>query len=264
MSFSARGVLALALVLTPALASAQGGQGGATAPTAAPQPPPPGGGTPAPAANANAATGQGGGQGGGAPAVASPTDSKSTGNIGGVTFNDKAPARRTTPVARTTQRAGGPLATFPGFEQLADGGTRFFVELNQSVPVDERRAPGSITYVLHGAHLRVHNDANALVTVHFNTPVFRARLTPQGNDLLFVLELRSAVTPTFKVADSADHKAMLQIDFAKGDFIPGDGTESIPQNAKPVPSIGRRGRGRGAPAQPSQTPNGDDPNGPPP
>ncbi|MBC7051920.1 hypothetical protein G6O46_23185, partial [Salmonella enterica subsp. enterica serovar Enteritidis] len=99
----------------------------------------------------------------------------------------------------------------------------------------ERRAQGSITYVLKGAHLRVHNDANALVTVHFNTPVFRARLTPQGNDLLFVLELRAAATPTFQVTENQDKTSTLQIEFPKGDFITGDGNEKLPseQPAKP-------------------------------
>ena len=100
------------------------------------------------------------------------------------------------------------------------------MQLNQAVPVEERRAAGSITYVLKGAHLRVHNDSNALVTVHFNTPVFRARLTPQGNDLLFILELRSAATPTFKLAANQDKTSTLQIDFPKGDFISGDGSET--------------------------------------
>jgi hypothetical protein len=48
------------------------------------------------------------------------------------------------------------------------------------VPVEEHKARGSITYVLKNAGARVWNNTNALVTVHFNTPVSRARLVPRG------------------------------------------------------------------------------------
>jgi hypothetical protein len=161
-----------------------------------------------------------------------------------VSFNDK-PARRA-PVARAAApRRSGPIATFPGFEQLGDGGSRLHVNLDRSVPIEERRAAGSVTYVLKGAHLRVKNDANALVTVHFNTPVVRARLAPQGKDLLFILELRSAVSPTFKVQENPDKTSTLQIDFAKGDFLPGDGSEALPSAAAGKPGAARRGA-RGA------------------
>jgi hypothetical protein len=224
MGFPTRSLALAALfaLLAPTTASAQGagpGPGGGTAPA----PPPPGGGaSPGPAGTGTGGTGTGG--------AAADEKKAGAGNVGGVSFSDK-PARRA-PVARAAIRRSGPLATFPGFEQLPDGGSRLFVQLSQAVPVEERRAQGSVTYVLKGAHLRVHNDANALVTVHFNTPVFRARLTPQGNDLLFVLELRSAVAPTFKVTENQDKTSTLQIDFPKGDFITGDGSESLPSESR--------------------------------
>ena len=221
MGLFARSLGCLALVLVPVVAFAQGAATGAPATTAAP--PPPGGGAP-PAASA------------GGDADQTP---KSTGSVGGVSFNDK--SSRRTPVAHAAPRRAGPTATFPGFESLPDGGSRLFVHLSQSVPVEERRASGSVTYVLKGAHMRVHNDANPLVTVHFNTPVFRARLTPQGSDLLFVLELRSAASPTFKLQDNHDKTATLQIDFPKGDFLKGDGSEALPPSAKPGVALGRRG-----------------------
>lgn len=223
---------ALFALLAPSAASAQGAAPGGTA-----APPPPGGARAASAA----------GPAGDAPSAAGADDKKapaSNGNVGGVSFNDT-PTRRA-PQARVLRRSG-PLATFPGFEALPDGGSRLFVQLSQAVPVEERRAAGSVTYVLKGAHLRVHNDSNALVTVHFNTPVFRARLVPQGNDLLFILELRGAATPTFKMNANQDKTSTLQIDFAKGDFLSGDGSESLPAESKP------RALGKGAKA-PKGTP----------
>ena len=127
--------------------------------------------------------------------------------------------------APRARRAGptGPAVNMPGFEQLADGGSRLFVQVSQSVPVEERKTAGSITYVLKGASPRVWNNTNALVTVHFNTPVSRARLVPQGKDLLFIVELRAGATPTWKMNDAPDRGAMLAIDFTKGDYLDANG-----------------------------------------
>jgi hypothetical protein len=102
----------------------------------------------------------------------------------------------------------------------ADGGSRLFVALTQSVPVEERRGKNSLTYVLKGAHVVRFNNERPLVTVHFNTPVSRARLVPSGNDLHFIVSLRAAAAPTFKVDPAKDNGAILHIDFARGDFIP--------------------------------------------
>jgi hypothetical protein len=144
-------------------------------------------------------------------------------------------------------RQKGPVVNMPGFEQQADGGSRLFVQLSQSVPVEERRGQGTITYVLRGASPRVHNNTNELVTVHFNTPVSRARLVPQGQDLLFVVELRAAVSPTFKMEETQDKTATLAIDFPKGDFLQLGAADATPKAtaraAAPAtkPRVGKRG-----------------------
>lgn len=114
----------------------------------------------------------------------------------------------------------GPIATLPGFEMLPEGGSRLFVELTKPVQVDERKARGKLTYVLHGAHVAVRNNENPLVTVHFNTPVTRARLVPVGNDLHFVIDLRADATPTWKGSPGKEGSFVLTIDFPKGSYIP--------------------------------------------
>jgi len=242
--FPVRSVAVLALLIAPAIASAQG--------TTPPPGGPPSAGSSATPPRATSSEDS---------KAAAPADAKSTNNIGGVSFNDK--PRRTTTARVPIRHAGGPLATFPGFEQLPDGGSRFFVHVSQNVAVEERRAQGTVSYVLRGAHLRVNNDANALVTVHFNTPVFRARLTQQGSDLLFVLEMRSAATPTFKMGENTDKTATLQVDFAKGDFLTGN--ETLPADVRnPGPSRrGARGKGtRGTQGRPAQgQPEGDNGDG---
>ena len=102
------------------------------------------------------------------------------------------------------------------------------MQLTKNVAVDEKKAPGAITYVLRGARVHLHNNTNALVTVHFNTPVLRARLVPRGNDVLFVVELRANVSPTWKMTPSKDGTAILQVDFPRGDFLPGDAPSLAP------------------------------------
>ncbi|HEY8073934.1 MAG TPA: hypothetical protein VIF62_07490 [Labilithrix sp.] len=228
MGFSAKRVVLVALLLggsyaLPALAQ---GTAGSAAPAGTAQ---------APAAPAT----------GGAAPAGSAAPAKPAGATEGFTFTDK-PARRAAAAApvRAVRRVSGPIATLPGFEETADGGSRLFVDLTQSVPVEERKAPGSITYVLKGAHVNRFNNTNALVTVHFNTPVARARLIPKGNDLLFVIDLRAAATPAFKMNENADHSAVLTIDFAKGDFT------NAPVSDQPAATPSKKKRSGNPPAQP--------------
>lgn len=124
------------------------------------------------------------------------------------------------PVARVVRPpVNAPIATLPGFEMESDGSSRLFVQLTQTVPIEQRVAHGQITYVLKGARVAVHNNQNPLETVHFNTPVVRARLVPSGGDLLFVIELRTAATPTWKLDPVKEGGAMLLVDFPKGAYL---------------------------------------------
>jgi len=186
-----------------------------------------------------------------------PPEKKAVTPAAGYAYSDKpAAAARTTSAPRGSRyKASGPVVNMPGFEPTTDGGSRLFVQLSQNVQVEERKAQGSITYVLKGASPRVWNNTNALVTVHFNTPVSRARLVPQGADLHFIIELRSAATPTWKMNDSQDKTAMLAVDFPKGDYLANGVADPGPavRPATPTKAARRRGTSRGpaAPAAPA-------------
>jgi hypothetical protein len=108
----------------------------------------------------------------------------------------------------------------PGFELLADGSSRLYVQLAKPVTFTTKSAKASLTYVLQGAHVDRWNNTNPLVTVHFNTPVTEARLIPHGRDLWFVIELRASVQPAVTMDPAKDGGAMLRIDFPKGDYLP--------------------------------------------
>jgi hypothetical protein len=215
MAFARVHVPALMLsLLLPAGAFAQG-QPAATTPAAATPPlaTPPAAATPTTPSDGTTP----------APADGTTTPPKPKVDATGYGYSDTPPPRRTGGAAprarRVAARPAGPVATLPGFEMRGDGGSRLFVQLTQSVTVEEKRAAGTVTYVLKGAHVLKHNNQNALVTVHFNTPVSRARLVPQGGDLLFVVEMRANAQPTWKLEPAKDNSAVLTIDFAKGDFL---------------------------------------------
>jgi hypothetical protein len=144
------------------------------------------------------------------------------------------PAR---PIPATRPRTYAfPVATLPGFEMLPDGGSRLFVEITRKVNVEEKRAARVLTFVLKGTRVVYRNNENALVTVHFNTPVSRARLLPSGRDLLFSVDLRADATPAWKmVTDEDDGSATLQVDFPKGSFLPTGALPDPPSDNPPPP-----------------------------
>jgi hypothetical protein len=252
---AARGVVIVSLVLASSVAFAQG----TPAPRAAAAPAPQAG------ASAPASPAQGAASGDADPAKPG-EPKKPTREAGGYSFSDKPAPRRARGVAR---RAAGPVATLPGFEQLPDGGSRVFVHVSSQVPVEERKAQGSVTYVLKGAHVQFHNNTNALVTVHFNTPVARARLVPSGGDLLLQIDLRAATLPTWKMNEAQDKSATLVIDFAKGDFLASGAADDAaateagapgarpPRTRESAPARSGKGGGKGrtpAPKAPAPAP----------
>ena len=213
---------------SPALAQAPQ----APPPPAAPAPAPPAAGAPAAAPAA-----------GGAPAEPSAAPAKATRSAAGYGYSDP-PARKGRVVRAAAHHKTGPVASFPGFVAPEGGGSRLSVRLSASVPVEEHAAAGSVTYVLKGARIAHHNDTNALVTVHFNTPVMAARLVPKGGDLHLVVVLRAASTPTHKLTPGAGGAFTLEVEFPKGDFLP-------PEGGAPAANAPAANAPAGAPAAPS-------------
>lgn len=129
-----------------------------------------------------------------------------------------APRGRRAPAARA--RADAAVATFPGFRLLPDGRSRIYVELTRQVSVDERRAEGTLIYVIHDARVPVRNNRNALITTHFATPVARARLLSAGANIELIIDLRKSTSATQKVVAGENGGARLEIDFPAGDYPP--------------------------------------------
>jgi hypothetical protein len=132
--------------------------------------------------------------------------------------------------AGTANPANASGTIIPGFETMADGSSRLFVQMQKPAQYTTKVAKGAITYILKGLHIDRRNNLNALVTVHFNTPVTSARLVPHGGDLWFVVDLRESVQPTVSMDATKDGGAMLRIEFPKGDYLAG-----APSPAAPTP-----------------------------
>lgn len=114
---------------------------------------------------------------------------------------------------------GGPVAVLPGFEEQPDGSSKLFVELTKVVPVEEKKASGTLTYVLKGTRVAVWNNTHALATMHFNTPVWKARLVQVGQNLHFVVELRANVAPTWTITQVRNGEGLLEVVFPKGNYL---------------------------------------------
>ena len=201
---------------------------------------------PAPAATSADANGN-------AAAGATSSTPASSGNVTGYAYGSKSSVPSAVgPMhhrARLVHHANEAVATFDGFEMLADGGSRVFVQLSKQVDVEQgndatapapakgrkgkhvKAAPGAktITYVIKGTEIRRHNEGEALVTVHFNTPVVRSRLLPVGRDLHLVLVLRADVTPSMKIVAAKDNGAILQVDFPSGSYLPAGAAAPPPE-----------------------------------
>lgn len=147
----------------------------------------------------------------------------------------------------------GLVATLPGFEMLPDGGSRLFVALTHAATVTEKRDARMLTYVIHGAHVIHRNNENALVTVHFNTPVTRARLLPARGDLVFSVDLRADSPAVWRMTDAGDGSSLLQIDFPRGAFLPAGEIDPASATVDPVADAARE-RAPGAAAPPATPP----------
>jgi hypothetical protein len=150
----------------------------------------------------------------------------------------RAPVGRAAATSHRAAHAASPDVIQPGFETLADGSTRLFVELSRPVTYETKTARGELVYVLKGAHVNRRNNFNPLVTVHFNTPVTRARLVPKGRDLWFVVSVRADVQPAVSMDSTTEGGAVLHISFPKGDYVPpalsGPGPAPIPDTLSPA------------------------------
>jgi hypothetical protein len=110
---------------------------------------------------------------------------------------------------------------WPGFRMLPGGASTVSVQLSEKVQPQVVKAPSTLTYVLPGFHVPVHNNTHALMTQYFRTPVADARLTETKTDARLTIVLRAAAEPKVHLVENDGGKSFeLQIEFPAGDFKP--------------------------------------------
>jgi hypothetical protein len=102
-------------------------------------------------------------------------------------------------LARLQQR-GATIVTWPGFQPLGDGSTRFFVQTTAAVAPELRLERGRVVILFRNTTIHVRNSGRWLETRFFNTPVARARLERRRRDMALVLYMRAAATPRVSTA----------------------------------------------------------------
>jgi len=143
-----------------------------------------------------------------APEAAAPAQ---PGTMGGYSWRDK--PRRSKRKKKAARRIDPdkPLATYPGFTLQPDGTSKIWLSVNKKVPVEVRKAPGRIVFVLRQVQVGVRNNSNPLVTTHFPTAVASARLVASKNGAELVIELRDRVQPSHRVTDGPSGAMLLEV-----------------------------------------------------
>jgi hypothetical protein len=124
-------------------------------------------------------------------------------------------ARRRGRAARTT------IVTWPGFQMLPGGGSRFFVQTNAAVSAQVSTSEGRVEIVFPNTAIHLGNSRRYLETAYFETPVMRAHLERRRNDMVLVMQMRANVVPQIS-SGSEGTFFFTYIDFAAGQYRPAD------------------------------------------
>jgi hypothetical protein len=112
------------------------------------------------------------------------------------------------------------ILTWPGFQVMPGGGSRFFVQTTGPVVAQLRAAGDRVEVVFPNTGIHLANSARWLETRHFNTPVARARLERRGRDMVFVMHLRGPTTPRVWQASGEGPWSYTYIEFDPGQWLP--------------------------------------------
>ncbi|MDQ3032140.1 MAG: hypothetical protein M3Y87_06970 [Myxococcota bacterium] len=123
---------------------------------------------------------------------------------------------------RRGRRARLEILTWPGFQMMPDGSSRFFVQTTGPVQTDVRVTGERVEVIFPRTGIHLRNSARWLETRFFETPVLRARLERRGRDMVLVMQMRGAATPRVSSGpgEAGDGFQYTYIDFAAGRWAP--------------------------------------------
>ena len=140
---------------------------------------------------------------------------------GATGYEGVSPGTGTPPAARRLERRTGARAqasilTWPGFTAQAGGGSRFFVQTTAPVTTEVRTTADRVEVIFRNTRIHLANSRRWLETRHFETPVLRARLERRGRDMVLVMHLRGAATPTVSSGAGEGGFHFVYVDFPAG------------------------------------------------
>ena len=164
--------------------------------------------------------------------------SRSVGEYAGVKPGSNNPPPRIARVNRARSKNRGrraTLLTWPGFEQRANGGSRFFLQVSSLIVTEQSSGENRFELILRNSTTHVGNTRRWLETRFFNTPVTRARVERRGRrDLAVVFHLRSNVSPQVSTGPGAGGFHFIFIDFPPGNYAAADTRGADPLPAAPT------------------------------
>lgn len=114
----------------------------------------------------------------------------------------------------------GSLVTWPGFQMLANGGSRVFVQTTTEVTPELKRDAGdNWQLVLPGMSLPEGNARLPLDTHFFNTPIRNVRALSRGDDVVVVLDMRAKLKPNVRTERAANGYFFTYLEFPAGSFL---------------------------------------------
>jgi hypothetical protein len=136
-------------------------------------------------------------------------------------YHGVSPGSSTVPDGIAAQPGGPALVTWPGFQQLANGGSRVFVQTSVPVTPSLKREGSQLHLILPGVSLPPGNARLPLDTSFFNTPVrsVRAKLR-KGEGVVVEIELRgkSSATPNLHSEKAQNGYFFVYVDFPAGSY----------------------------------------------
>lgn len=132
------------------------------------------------------------------------------------------PGADTVPENLPSAPGDAPVVTWPGFQVLADGSTRVFVQTSIEVKPELKRDGESRWLVLlPGVSLPNGNARLPLDTQYFNTPVKTTRIKPHGKQgVAVILELRTKSVPKVRTERAPNGYFFTYIEFEPGNYLP--------------------------------------------
>lgn len=136
-------------------------------------------------------------------------------------YSGVCPGSSKVPEGIAAQPGGAALVTWPGFQLLANGGSRVFIQTSVPVQPTMKQIGSELLVTLPGVSLPSGNARLPLDTSFFNTPVKTVRAKSQkGAGVVVEIELRSKanVSPNLHSEKAQNGYFFVYLDFPAGNY----------------------------------------------